>query len=74
MRAIILALRDTLPLWLLIEWLCWRVDPQREVIISELRAHGQTIWAKFIYEDMNYGRGELSHWYQEPEQARKNGA
>lgn len=37
-------------------FLLWLVD-------GHAREHWQTIWARFIYEDMNYGRGECAHFY-----------
>lgn len=47
---------------LLVEYALWRSDPRRSdykaAWYNELR-HG---WARFIYEEMNYGSGELDHW------------
>lgn len=65
-------LLDALPVLLLIEWLLWRLDPQREAWKSEWRAWGQGVWAFFIYQTMsNYPSGELAHWYSDaPDEGR----
>lgn len=61
-RAILRGLLESLPLWLLVECLLWRCDPERDEIQAQWRALRQWSWSRFVYEDMNYGRGELDHW------------
>jgi hypothetical protein len=66
-RVVLLAVRDTLPVWLLLEWLLWRLDPEREAWKAAWRAWGQNTWAEFLYQVVSgYPPGELRHWYAAP--------
>jgi hypothetical protein len=37
---------------------------EREKMKDEIRDRLQIAWASYIYEAMNYGPGELAHWWR----------